>query len=73
MLWLGEEARQINDTHYTAEMPPPARGWRAFFIEVLFDAPAGVIPNVFTTQVNVVPNNYPFPACYGDGCKGKLL
>lgn len=27
----------------------------------------------FTTQVNIVPDTFPFPECHGAGCRGKLV
>jgi PhoPQ-activated pathogenicity-related protein len=46
---------------YDVSMPAPAQGWTAFFVELTFPGPAG-LPLVFTTEVVVTPDVYPFPA-----------
>ena len=43
---------------YTISMPQPAQGWTGFFVELDFPGPGG--PLVFTTEVVVTPNVYPF-------------
>jgi PhoPQ-activated pathogenicity-related protein len=44
---------------YTALVPPPAQGYAAFFVELSFPGPGGA-PLVFTTEVVVTPDAYPF-------------
>lgn len=73
MLWHGADPQKIDETHYVASMAAPEAGWRAWFLEVTFDAPVGKIPYVFTTQVDILPTGFPFPDCHGAGCKGELL
>lgn len=46
------------DGIYTAQVPSPAAGFTAFFVELTFP---GRLPLVFTTEVAVVPDVYPFP------------
>jgi PhoPQ-activated pathogenicity-related protein len=44
---------------YIGEVPTPAKGWTAFFVELMF--PAGESPSFkFTTQVRVVPDVLPY-------------
>jgi PhoPQ-activated pathogenicity-related protein len=43
---------------YTVSMPQPAQGWTGFFVELDFPGPTA--PLVFTTEVVVTPNTYPF-------------
>ena len=45
---------------YEAEVPAPASGWRAFFVELEFPSPFAVT-YVFTTPVRVVPDTLPYP------------
>ncbi len=73
VLWGGVDPIRIDDTHYVASFAPPPTGWLAFFFEVSFESPDSQLPFVFTSQVNIIPDVYPFPPCYGDSCKGKLL
>ena len=44
---------------YIGKVPTPAKGWTAFFVELMF--PAGEFPSFkFTTQVRVVPDVLPY-------------
>ena len=40
--------------NYLANIPPPPKGWTAFFIEMTY-ASGGLYPYTFTTEVSVVP------------------
>ena len=55
---------------YDVSMPAPAQGWTAFFVELTFPGPAG-LPLVFTTEVVVTPDVYPFPAPPGANSRRK--
>lgn len=46
---------------YVARIAPPARGWRAFFVEMTYPTPAGKQFKM-TTGVRVIPDVLPFPA-----------
>jgi PhoPQ-activated pathogenicity-related protein len=48
---------------YLAKVAAPAKGWTAFFVEMVYDS-GGAFPFKFTTEVVVVPDVLPF--------KGKL-
>jgi PhoPQ-activated pathogenicity-related protein len=63
----------VDDAHYIAEMAMPDRGWRAWFVEVHFKQNIGFAPYIFSTQVDILPDKFPFPPCEGAGCKGSLL
>jgi PhoPQ-activated pathogenicity-related protein len=43
---------------YLARVSKPAKGWTAFFVELVFDR-GGSVPLKFTTQVSVVPDVLP--------------
>jgi PhoPQ-activated pathogenicity-related protein len=47
------------DNIYFVSLPPPARGYRAFFVELRFPGP-GALPLVFSTEMVVTPDDYPF-------------
>lgn len=44
---------------YVAEMPPPQRGWTAYFVEMTFPGP-GSAPFKFTSGVRVTPDRLPY-------------
>ena len=73
VLWFGEDAVKVDDTHYIAEMAMPDKGWRAWFAEVHFTQGVGIVPYIFSTQVDILPDEFPFPPCEGANCKGTLL
>ncbi len=56
--WSGTPLKG-EDGIYTAGVPPPAEGWTAFFIEMTYPS-GGKYPWVFTTEVVVTPDAYPF-------------
>jgi len=72
VLWHESEPKQLSSTSWIAAFDPPAKGWRAYNVEVEFAGPT-LFHYKYNTQVNVVPETFPYPACRGEGCKGKLL
>ena len=53
-------APQEADTNtYIAKVDEPAKGWTAFFVEMIYDSGTAV-PYKFTTQVHIVPDTLPF-------------
>jgi PhoPQ-activated pathogenicity-related protein len=44
---------------WVARVPPPAKGWTAFFVELTY--PSGRYPLKLTTAVRVLPDTLPFP------------
>ncbi len=46
---------------YVASLDAPSKGWKAFFVELTFDARHGM-SHVLTTDVSVVPDRLPFPS-----------
>jgi PhoPQ-activated pathogenicity-related protein len=48
------------DGVYVASVPKPVAGFSAFFAELTFDS-GFAVPWVFTTEVVVTPDEYPFP------------
>jgi len=72
VFWHEAEAFQTGPTTYSYVLDTIPNRWRAFFIEVEFRGD-GLFPYVFTTQVNIIPNTFPYPPCTGDGCRGTLV
>ncbi len=46
---------------YSVSIPKPPKGWTAFFFELTYEG-RGKYPLVFTTEIIVTPDEYPFPA-----------
>ena len=44
---------------YVARVPKPADGYKAFFVELVFDS-GGAFPFKFTTDVSIAPDVLPF-------------
>ena len=67
-VWQSSSITPQSPATYIAQVQEPARGWTAFFVELVYDTPpaflrkqeGGAIPYKFTTQVHVVPNLLPF-------------
>ena len=60
---------------YMGEINEPERGWSGCFIEATYKLKIRGEIRVFqlSSQVNIVPNSFPYADCYGAGCKGKLV
>jgi len=78
VFWFGESLAPTSTANgqwtYVASQPLPASGWRGFFVELLFPGP-GIFQYRLTTQVSIIPNTLPFPACntLPAGCHGTLV
>ncbi|XP_059147483.1 autocrine proliferation repressor protein A-like [Physella acuta] len=72
VVWLSKSANRISPTQFEASVDKPLFGWAGFFIQVQF---AGVKGSTleFTTEVNIVPDTFPFPDCSGASCYGTLV
>ena len=57
--WQSSKLAPQADNTYVAEVAEPAKGWTAFFVELIYDSGLPV-PYKFTTQVHVVPDTLPF-------------
>lgn len=60
------------DMVYTAVLPKPASGWLGFYIQFEFESIEQSTLTV-NTEVNVVPETYPYPDCQGKACLGILV
>jgi len=72
VFWTKSAPTVVSPTEYTVTMQIPESGWRGFFMEVEFPG-AGLTNFLFTTQVVIIPNTFPYPACSGAECYGTLL
>lgn len=57
--WKGTALAADADGTYVAKVPPPSKGWTAFFIEFTYPA-KGYATLKLTTQVRIVPDVLPF-------------
>jgi len=53
------DLKDQGDGVYLGNVKTPAKGWRAFFVELTFPS-TGPVPFKFTTQVRVVPDTLPY-------------
>jgi PhoPQ-activated pathogenicity-related protein len=73
IIWGFEELKPVSDGMYFAKRPIPTNGrWEAFFITMHYISPLNE-EYLFTTQIAITPNTYPFPPCEGKACKGTLV
>ncbi|MEN8255858.1 MAG: PhoPQ-activated pathogenicity-related family protein [Verrucomicrobiota bacterium] len=56
--WRSTSLEANKNGEYVASVAMPAKGWTAFFVELVFDAGHGMT-HVLTTDVSVVPNRLP--------------
>ncbi|KAK2192165.1 hypothetical protein NP493_37g05021 [Ridgeia piscesae] len=57
---------------YVAAFKKPKRGWLGFFIEALYTGRHGNRLTL-TSEINIIPNVFPFPRCHGEGCLLTLV
>ena len=66
----------VNETsdfiYYEASFKYPLSGWFAYYFQFTFPGLSSNSLQV-TTETNIIPNIYPFPDCYREECKGKLV
>jgi len=71
VLWWSTELEDQGGGTYVATVDKPPFGWTGFLIELYYEESQNPVdPEAtlkFTTEVNIVPDIYPFPPC-GDHC-----
>ncbi|XP_077869318.1 autocrine proliferation repressor protein A-like [Saccoglossus kowalevskii] len=72
VIWLSFPVKKLNNGEYRCEFPKPESGWIAFFIQATFPGPRDTVLEI-TTEVNIVPDVFPFPPCEGETCYGTLV
>ncbi|KAH9499597.1 hypothetical protein Btru_074237 [Bulinus truncatus] len=72
VVWLSKQATKVSPTQYEAQVDTPMIGWAAFFVQLQFP---GIKASTleFTTEVNIIPDTFPYPDCYGTACYGTLV
>ncbi|XP_060091309.1 autocrine proliferation repressor protein A-like [Heteronotia binoei] len=66
--WIKTELWETERYHYRKEMSIPAKGWRAFFIQVVY-----ATKMIVTSEMLIMPDTFPCSDCNGDGCRGTLV
>ncbi|CAD5119653.1 DgyrCDS8247 [Dimorphilus gyrociliatus] len=56
---------------YTVEKDPEGK-WTAFFLRAEFTG-ENDWDYIITSEAHIVPDVFPFPECFGQGCRGELL
>mmetsp|Transcript_23106 Transcript_23106/g.72710 ORF Transcript_23106/g.72710 Transcript_23106/m.72710 type:complete len:537 (-) Transcript_23106:200-1810(-) len=65
-------ASTVSGTAWVAQVAAPAAGgFQAGFVEFTYEGPRGREPWVLTTEVSVMPKEYPFPDCTGSECEPR--
>ncbi|XP_071843584.1 autocrine proliferation repressor protein A-like [Apostichopus japonicus] len=57
---------------FVAVTETPDSGWACFFIEAEYEAAKGRVLRV-TSEVNIIPDIFPFESCMGQDCHGTLV
>lgn len=68
--WHSRPLTDENGT-YRISVPAPERGWTAFLVELTFPGGTPGLPLVFTTEVVVAPDVYPFEAPPGTNAAAR--
>jgi PhoPQ-activated pathogenicity-related protein len=50
---------KVDSRKFTVNIPPPKKGWSAFFVELVFDS-GEKEPYKFTTDVFIIPDTFPY-------------
>lgn len=71
--WEDHQIQQNPDGSYsyTVEKDPDGK-WTAFFLRAEFTGDNDW-DYIITSEAHIVPDVFPFPECFGEGCKGELL
>ncbi len=77
VLWLSSDKTiqtEISKTSivYKVAFPRPIYGWFGFFFQLTFPGLENTVLEV-SSQVNIIPETFPFDDCYREGCKGVLV
>ncbi|KAG5853646.1 hypothetical protein ANANG_G00028200 [Anguilla anguilla] len=72
VLWWSSPVSNPTPGVYMKEFLVPKFGWRAFFIEASFSGPLGTV-QTFTTEVQIIPDTFPFPDCKAQTCHGTIV
>ena len=63
-------ANKVGHNKYVLEFDESPTAFRGFFFEVLFQGPDEMHGFEFTSEIQIIPDINPFPACSGQDCQG---
>ncbi|XP_070580928.1 autocrine proliferation repressor protein A-like [Ptychodera flava] len=72
VMWYPMGVSRVTDYEFRVEISKPDVGWSAVFIQAAFPGPRDTLYE-FTSEVNIVPDTFPYPDCHGDECQGTLV
>jgi len=72
IVWTESDVVDLGNGYYRATFDNPAQGYLAFFIKATYTGPEGRV-FTFTTEANIIPNNFPYEDCEGLACSGGLV
>jgi len=75
IMWYRSDVTQIGLDQYSVTFNKREDfGYRGFFIEMTFPGPSPNYQMRFSTDVNIIPNTFPYPKCETeDECRGRLV
>ena len=61
--------------YFTAQPKAPKEGYMAFYLEAKFSRNVTEGPRTFrtSTEMNIIPDGYPFEDCTLEDCRGTLV
>jgi hypothetical protein len=77
VIWLTDSKiikTQVTKTAiiYTVEFQKPLSGWFGFFINLAFSGLDNSVLEI-SSEVNIIPETFPYPDCFGKSCHGSLV
>jgi PhoPQ-activated pathogenicity-related protein len=76
VLWFPRDLQPQSDGTYLAVQEAPAAGWTGFLVQCDFEISIGGNRTVWfriSSEVNVVPDTFPFPTCPNSQCNNPPL
>lgn len=70
--FLEDSVQDLGNFEYKVTYSAPEQGWIGFFITVEMEGPKPGVTFEFSSEANVVPDNFYFPRCSGQGCLGTI-
>nr|XP_002730934.1 PREDICTED: autocrine proliferation repressor protein A-like [Saccoglossus kowalevskii] len=70
--WLPFDVQNMGQGKYKAEFGKEDGVWIGFYIQATYPGPKDTILE-FTTEVHIIPDEFPFADCKGEGCYGILV
>ncbi|KAK2192166.1 hypothetical protein NP493_37g05057 [Ridgeia piscesae] len=72
VVWFEDDIKDQGDGIYVAEYDRVDNRWLAFLVQAKYEGPLGHLLTL-TSEVNIIPNTFPYPPCHGEGCYETLV